>query len=82
MAHRTGLLCKVIDRVRRLAKVSKSPDSQRKILDALQEMRFNKKPVDKIVLKLKDFVPTGSIRQIERSSTASREVGAVLEGAP
>ena len=58
-------VCKVIDRVRRLAKVP-NHDSPKKILDALQEMRFNKKPIDKIVLKLKDFV--------DRLDQANREI--------
>jgi RNA polymerase primary sigma factor len=43
-------------------------DSSQAILDALQEMRLKKKPIDKIVLKLKEFV--------ERIDRANREVAA------
>jgi RNA polymerase primary sigma factor len=41
-------------------------DLKQEILDALQEMRFNKKQIDKIVLKLKDLV--------ERIEQANREI--------
>jgi RNA polymerase primary sigma factor len=41
-------------------------DFKRKILDALQEMRFNKRQIDKIVLRLKGFV--------ERIEQANREI--------
>ena len=41
-------------------------DLKQEILDALQEMRFNKKQIDKIVLKLKEFV--------ERIEQANREI--------
>jgi RNA polymerase primary sigma factor len=43
-------------------------DSKQGILDALQEMRFKKKPIDTIVLKLKEFV--------ERLDRAHRELTA------
>src|SRR4051794_116328 len=41
-------------------------DLKQEILDALQEMRFNKKQIDKIVLKLKELV--------ERIEQANREI--------
>jgi RNA polymerase primary sigma factor len=41
-------------------------DLKQEILDALQEMRFNKKQIDKIVLKLKELV--------ERIDQANREI--------
>ena len=41
-------------------------DLKQEILDALQEMRFNKKQIDEIVLKLKEFV--------ERIEQANREI--------
>ena len=41
-------------------------DFKQKILDALQEIRFNKKQIDQIVLKLKEFV--------KRVEQASREI--------
>ena len=41
-------------------------DFKQEILDALQEMRLNKKQIDKIVLKLKEFV--------ERIEQANREI--------
>ena len=41
-------------------------ESEKGILDALQEMRFKKKPIDTIVLKLKEFV--------ERLDRANREI--------
>ncbi|HLK90330.1 MAG TPA: RNA polymerase sigma factor RpoD [Polyangia bacterium] len=41
-------------------------DIKQEILDALQEMRFNKKQIDKIVLKLKELV--------ERIEQANREI--------
>ena len=41
-------------------------DSKQEILDALQEMRLKKKQIDKIVLKLKEFV--------ERIEQANREI--------
>src|SRR5436309_1843205 len=41
-------------------------DLKQEILDALQEMRFNKKQIDKIVLKLKELV--------DRIEHANREI--------
>ena len=60
-------VCKVLDKVRRLWKGhEKVGDSTNGIVDALQEMRFKKKLIDKIVLKLKEFV--------ERIDRANREL--------
>ena len=47
--------------------------SKQGILDALQEMRFKKKPIDRIVLKLKQFV--------ERIDRADREIVDMRQGA-
>jgi RNA polymerase primary sigma factor len=60
-------ICKVIDKVRRLWANQKNGFKQA-ILDALQDLRLNKKQIDKIVVRLKGFV--------ERVSQARREIAA------
>ena len=61
-----------VSNVSKLSEVTKKKyaiqihDSREAILDALQEMRFKKKPIDEIVLKLKKFV--------ERLDGAEREI--------
>jgi RNA polymerase primary sigma factor len=60
-------ICKVIDKVRRLWKADPGGlKKKQEILDALQEMRLSKKQIDKIVLRLKEFV--------ERVDQAQREI--------
>ena len=62
-------VCKVIDKARRLWKADAGANKkQQEILDALQEMRLNKKQLGKIVLRLKEFV--------ERIDQAHREIAA------
>jgi RNA polymerase primary sigma factor len=63
-------ICKVIDKVRRLWAGQKSGFKQA-ILDALQDLRLNKKQIDKIVVRLKGFV--------ERIAQARREISACEE---
>jgi RNA polymerase primary sigma factor len=58
-------ICKVIDKVRRLWAGQKNGFKQT-ILDALQDLRLNKKQIDKIVVRLKGFV--------ERVAQARREI--------
>ena len=60
-------ICKVIDKVRRLWAGQKNGFKQA-ILDALQDLRLNKKQIDKIVVRLKEFV--------ERIAQARREITA------
>ena len=60
-------ICKVIDKVRRLWAGQKNGFKQA-ILDALQDLRLNKKQIDKIVVRLKGFV--------ERVAQARREIAA------
>jgi RNA polymerase primary sigma factor len=58
-------ICKVIDKVRRLWAGQKNGFKQA-ILDALQDLRLNKKQIDKIVVRLKEFV--------DRVAQARREI--------
>jgi RNA polymerase primary sigma factor len=60
-------ICKVIDKVRRLWAGQKNGFKQA-ILDALQDLRLNKKQIDKIVVRLKGF--------LERVAQARREITA------
>src|SRR3982751_1731968 len=62
-------VCKAIDKVRRLWKADAGTNKKKQeILDALLEMRLNKKQIDKIVVLLKEFV--------ERVEQAHREITA------
>ena len=60
-------ICKVIDKVRRLWAGQKTGFKQA-ILDILLDLRLNKKQIDKIVVRLKEFV--------ERVAQARREIAA------
>ena len=57
---------------------SRSRDLRQEIVDALQEMRLNKKQIDKIVLKLKDVRQAHRAGRTARSSTASTSAGMSL----
>ena len=62
-------VCKAIDKVRRLWKADAGTSKKKpEILDALLEMRLNKKQIDKIVVRLKEF--------LERVEQAHRELKA------
>jgi RNA polymerase primary sigma factor len=60
-------VCKVIDKVRRMWTQQKTGYKQA-ILDTLQDLRLNKKQIDKIVVRLKGF--------LERVAQARREITA------
>jgi RNA polymerase primary sigma factor len=62
-------VCKAIDKVRRLWKADAGTEKKKPaILDALLELRLNKKQIDKIVVRLKAF--------LERVDQARREIAA------